>query len=127
MRGKLMLWARRTHLYLGVFFSPLLLMFIITGWWQTMVSSDDQEKDGGYIHKMLQNFSNVHTSDNWPRAGVHHYTWLMRWLVVAMCVSLILSIVLGLFLSWQTTKPKWRVILALALGIAVPAVVLYIA
>jgi len=127
MRGKLLLWARRTHLYLGVFFSPLLLLFIITGWWQTMVSSDDQEKEGGYLHELMKKFSNVHTSSEWPRAGRHDYVWLMKWMIVAMCVALICSIILGLFLSWQTTKPKWKVILALALGIAVPAGILYIA
>jgi len=127
MRGKLLLWARRTHLYLGVFFSPLLLLFIITGWWQTMVAGDDQEKEGGYLHELMKKFSNVHTSSEWPRAGRHDYVWLMKWMIVAMCVALILSIILGLFLSWQTTKPKWKVILALALGIAVPAGILYLA
>ena len=127
MRGKLMLWARRTHLYLGVFFAPLLLMFIITGWWQTMVSSDDQEKDGGFLHELAKKFSNVHTSAEWPRAGRHDYLWAMKWFIVALCVALICSILLGLFLSWQTTKPKWKVILAFVLGIVIPAVLAYIA
>ena len=30
-----MLKLRRLHLYLGVFFAPMLLFFILTGWYQT--------------------------------------------------------------------------------------------
>jgi len=92
-----------------------------------MASDDEKERDGGFIHDLIKKFSHVHTDSEWARAGVHHYVWLMKWLVVAMCVALILSILLGLFLSWQTTKGKWRVVLAFALGILVPALILYIA
>lgn len=127
MRGKMLLFIRRAHLYLGVFFSPLLLLFIITGWWQTMASDDTKEADGGFWHELMKKFSEVHTDDHWPRAGKHHYEFLMKWLVVGMSVALIVSIILGLVLAWQTTKPKWKVVLAVVLGIAVPAAVLYVA
>ena len=127
MRGKLLLIARRVHLYLGVFFSPLLLMFLITGWWQTMASDDDKERDGGFFHDLIKKFSNVHTDNEWPRAGAHHHVWMMKWLVVSMCVLLILLIALGLFLAWQVTKGKWRVALAFVLGVLIPAVLAYIA
>ena len=36
MRGPTLLIVRRLHLYLSVFFAPLLLMFVVTGWAQTM-------------------------------------------------------------------------------------------
>ena len=29
-------WLRQLHRYLGVFFAPLLLLYIATGWWQTV-------------------------------------------------------------------------------------------
>jgi 4-amino-4-deoxy-L-arabinose transferase-like glycosyltransferase len=127
MRGKLLTFAKRAHLYMGVFFSPLLLMFILTGWWQTMTSDDDKEREGGFVHDLIKKFSEVHTDDQWPRAGVHHYVWLMKWLVVSMCVALIISILLGIFIAWQTAPGKWRVIVAFALGILVPALIIYIA
>ncbi len=92
-----------------------------------MASDDQKEREGGYIHELMKKFSHVHTDDEWLRAGTHHYVWMVKWLVVAMCTALILSILLGLLLSWQTTKGKWRVILAFALGILVPALLLYIA
>lgn len=125
MRGKILLFLRRTHLYLGVFFAPLLLMFLITGWWQTVTSDDDKDTDGGYWHELIKKFSSVHTDDTWPRANAHHHPWIMKIFVVAMCVALILSIILGLFLAWQAMKSKWRVVLAFALGILAPALILY--
>jgi hypothetical protein len=36
MRGPTLLIVRRLHLYLSVFFAPLLLLFVVTGWAQTM-------------------------------------------------------------------------------------------
>ena len=126
IRGKWLLWVRRTHLFLGVFFTPLLLLFIITGWWQTTVSSDDREKDGGFTHSLMQKFSSIHTDSQYPRAGVHHGEWMMKILVVVMCMALILSILLGLILAWKMIKSKWQVVLAFTLGIAVPVLVLYL-
>jgi len=121
-----MMWMRRTHLFLGVFFSPLLLMFIVTGWWQTVTSDEEKESEGGFFHELVKKFSNVHTDSSWPRAG-HHSTLGMKILVVSMCVALILSIALGLCLAWQSMKSKWRVVLAFLLGILVPVVALYFA
>ena len=89
------------------------------------VSSDDQEKEGGRIHEMMKNLSSVHTSATWPRAGVHHGEWMMKILLVAMCVGLILSILLGLTLAWQINKRKWSLVLAFLLGIVTPVLLLY--
>ena len=127
MRGKLLLWTRKLHLFIGVFFTPLLLLFVISGWWQMTVSSDDQEKEGGRIHEMMKSLSSVHTSATWPRAGVHHGEWMMKILVVSMCVGLILSILLGLTLAWQLNKKKGLILLALVLGIVTPVLLLYLA
>jgi hypothetical protein len=128
MRGKWLFWMRRTHLFLGVFFSPMLLFFILTGWWQTVTSDDEKERDGGFIHELIKKLSNVHTDGYFPRANVHHQSvWIMKSLVVAMCVSFILLALMGLFLAWQTMKSKWIVLLAFGLGILLPTLVLYFA
>lgn len=125
MRGNGLILAKRAHLFLSVFFSPLLLMFIITGWWQTVTSDDEKEREGGFLHELMKKFSSVHTDSNFPIANHHHSAWLMKMLVVAMSIALILSILLGLGLAWQAMKSKWRVVLAFALGILVPAVLLF--
>ena len=53
MRGKILLVVRRLHLYLSVFFAPLLLLFVITGWAQTM--------DFDHATPVLERLSKVHT------------------------------------------------------------------
>src|SRR6266481_1509729 len=42
-------WLRRLHTFLGVFFSPLLLLFVITGWWQTVSPNRNKGLDNVYI------------------------------------------------------------------------------
>lgn len=38
-------WLRRLHTYLGCFFAPLLLFFVLTGWYQTL-SVNRQKGEG---------------------------------------------------------------------------------
>lgn len=119
-------WARRVHLFLGVFFSPLLLTFIITGWWQTVTTDDEKEAEGGFLHTLLQSLSNVHTDDYFPRAGASQHSHLgFKILVVTMCVSLITTIALGLILAWQNKK-KGLIVTAFVLGIVLPALLAYL-
>ena len=57
-----MLKLRRLHLYLGVFFAPLLLFFIVTGWYQT--AYQDRRKsvfEASAIMDRLQTFFKGHT------------------------------------------------------------------
>jgi hypothetical protein len=101
-------------------------MFIITGWWQTVTSDDDKDKDGGFFHDLIKKFSNVHTDDYFPRPGAAQGSHLaVKFLVVSMCVAMIISIILGLCLAWQSMKSKGVVVGAFVLGILVPAVLIY--
>jgi uncharacterized iron-regulated membrane protein len=125
MRGKWLQRVRQVHTWLGVFFSPLLLLFIITGWWQTFVSDDD--KDKGSFNSFMGKFSNIHTDDYFERTGgSHHASEHFKILVACMAVTLIVTILLGLALACQTVKKFWRIALAFLLGILVPAMILYL-
>jgi cytochrome b len=123
MRGKWLQRGRQLHLWLGVFFSPLLLLFIITGWWQTFVSSDDAEK--GLFNSTMARFSNIHTDDYFQRNAHSHTSGHFKILVGCMAVALIFTIVLGLLLACQTRKKFWSTAAAFILGILVPGVILY--
>ncbi len=125
MRGKWLVFVRRTHLYLSVFFSPLLLIFIISGWWQTVTDSDSQQAPAGFFNNFMGKLSSVHTEGTWPEPNAHHHAWVMKYFAVAMCIALIVSIVLGLCMAWQAIKSKWRVATVFALGILTPVLVLY--
>jgi hypothetical protein len=127
MKGRLLLWARRAHLFLGVFFSPLLLLFIVTGWWQTVTTDDEKEAPGGFLHTLMGRLSNIHTDDSLPGPGADRHSHLgFKILIVAMCVALIASIALGLVLAWQYRR-RGLVLAAFAAGIVVPALLLWLA
>ena len=127
MKGNWLLRARRAHLYLGVFFSPLLLMFIITGWWQTVTTDDEKEAEGGFLHTLMQDLSSVHTDHYFPHPGASHSSHMaFKILVVTMCLALIAAIILGLILAWQLKK-KMAVVLVFVLGILIPALLAYFA
>jgi hypothetical protein len=131
--GKLLVRVKRTHLFLSVFFSPLLLMFIITGWWQTLPLHEEKLRFKGqtgthaspnFFQTVMRKISEVHTDDTLPH---HHSSMGFKILVVVMCVALIVSICLGLALAWQAMKNKVFVLGAFILGILVPVLMLYFA
>jgi hypothetical protein len=134
MRGKWLLLVRRLHLYLSVFFAPLLLLFVVTGWAQTM----------GFVRSsvLMEQLSRVHTSQYFPTAiettkrfggpgrggkNPRAVSGPMKLLVVAMSVALIISIALGLALAFTMVKNRIPVWIALILGVATPVLLLALA
>jgi 4-amino-4-deoxy-L-arabinose transferase-like glycosyltransferase len=121
-------WLRKMHLYLGVFFSPLLLFFILTGWWQTVTDDQKAAKGAGFFHNLMSRLSTVHTDDYYPHGDAEHHSHLaMEVLIVSMVVALVLSILLGLWLAWTAPRGKGLAALAFLLGIALPVLILYLA
>jgi hypothetical protein len=129
MRGKTLLIVRRLHLYLSVFFAPLLLVFVVTGWAQTM--------NFDHASPVLENLSQVHTRQLFEaphkfgghagRGTERQRALPMKWLVAAMSVALLVSIALGLLLAFTMVRNRIPVWIALILGIAVPVFLLTLA
>ncbi len=125
MRGKIFLRIRSLHTFLGVFFSPLLLLFIVTGWWQTFQDPDNPKTD--WFDTALSKFSDVHTSDYWDKGHGHpHASEHFKILVATMAVALIVTILMGLALACQNRKRVGWAALAFGLGIVVPAMILWL-
>jgi 4-amino-4-deoxy-L-arabinose transferase-like glycosyltransferase len=121
-------WLRKVHLYLGVFFSPLLLFFILTGWWQTVTDDQKAAKGAGFFHNLMSRLSTVHTDDYYPHGNAEQHSHLaMEVMIVSMAVALILSILLGLWLAWTAPRGKGLAAVVFLLGIAVPVLILYLA
>ena len=122
-----MKFLRRFHTYLGVFFAPLLLFFVATGWHQTVTIQ--RNKSAGQPGDWISNLSQVHVDQIFPteRGAEHGYSpALFRALVVTMSISLILTIGLGIFLAFRTHRRQWPVWFALAIGILVPVLFLWL-
>ncbi len=124
MSGTWIKRLRSIHTWLGVFFSPLLLLFIITGWWQTFATDDT--KNHGAINALLSRLSDIHTSDYFQHhPGEPHASEPFKIFVSLMAGVLIVSILLGLALACQTGRQARWAVLAFVLGILIPALMLY--
>src|ERR1041384_91593 len=62
-----MLKLRRLHLYLGVFFSPMLLFFLVTGWYQT--AYPDRRKSVFEASAVMDRLRAVHADQTFPVAS----------------------------------------------------------
>jgi hypothetical protein len=116
---------RQIHLFLGVFFTPLLLFYIGTGWYQTV--NDDRLKSPGEAETLVQKLRVVHTDQIYPQTGALRQgsPKLFRVLVVVMSVALIATALLGLVLAFRFSRALWPVWLSLGLGLIVPVLVLW--
>jgi len=120
-----MLKLRRIHLYLGVFFAPLLLFFIITGWYQT--AYPDRRKSVFEADAVMDRLRAVHAEQTFPLASANSYsTRPFKVFVYAMAAALVVTILLGVVLAFRTMKQRRLVLLMLALGFAVPALCLWL-
>lgn len=119
---------RQLHLYLGVFFTPMLLFFIATGWFQTV--DHDRLKSPGEAETLVQKLRVVHTDQIYPETGVIRQKAspkVFQGLVVAMSVALILTTLLGVVLAFRFSRSALMVAAALLLGVAVPVAILWLA
>jgi hypothetical protein len=116
---------RRLHLYLGCFFAPLLLFYVATGWYQSVTLR--RNKGLGEAEDWLSKVRSVHVDQIYPSESANGYSpTLFRILVVAMSIALIVTTVLGIVLAFRSTPRKHFVWLSLALGIAVPILLLWL-
>jgi hypothetical protein len=117
---------RRTHTYLSLFFTPLLLLFIGTGCWQMLLPEEFREEKGP-VRQFLDKLSTVHKDGYFPRAGeADPSTLLFRILAGAMGLCLLATILLGLWLAWKQSAKKHRAALVLGLGVAIPLAILWL-
>jgi uncharacterized iron-regulated membrane protein len=118
--------VRRLHLYLSVFFAPLLIFFISTGWYQTL--NPNREKTLGERHDLVSKLRSVHVEQVYPNetATGEYSTTLFKIVVVLMSISLLATIALGIYLAFRVTKQMWTVCFCLLLGILLPVLCLWL-
>ncbi|MFT4589174.1 MAG: hypothetical protein ACI9VS_004037 [Candidatus Binatia bacterium] len=130
---------RRLHLYLGCFFTPMLLLYILTGWYQTV--NVDRLKGAGEAQTILQKARLIHTESVIPahvsQKEMDNYDIskgrpvisaskpaTFKWLAIVMCIMATVTIVLGLILSFKTMKNKRLVAGILLAGCLLPYLML---
>lgn len=125
------LWSlrrlRQWHLYLGVFFAPLLAFFVGTGWYQ--INNRDRLKDPSEAETLVQKFRVVHTDQIYPseqefkkRSSPKAFAVL----VGVMSAAILATTLLGVVLAFRTQRGPWGTVIALLLGLILPVVVLWL-
>ena len=116
---------RRMHLYLGVFFTPLLVFYLATGWYQTV--NVDRRKGLGEAVGVVDKLVSIHVDQVYPTDQAVGWNPLpFRVLVVIMSLALLTTIILGILLAFRSTTRRWPVWLSLGLGILLPLLLLWL-
>ena len=116
---------RNVHLYLGCFFAPLLLFFVITGCLQTFGLHRQLKNDSYRPPKILQSLSEVHQRQRWTDAATPRKPSApFQWFVAAMSAGFILTTILGIIMSFQMGRASLVMIL-LVLGSAIPVMMIW--
>ncbi len=117
---------RRAHLYLGCFFAPLLLFYILTGWYQTV--NPQRAKHPSEAETLVQKLRFVHVEQIYPKEGElkQPSPKMFQILVVAMAILGTLAIALGVVLAFKSTRAQWQVWLAITLGVVIPVLLLWL-
>ena len=130
---------RRIHLFLGCFFTPLLLLYLLSGFY--FVLKPARQKDDGEAQTFLQKIWWVHTAQEYPRTTApldieaeNQPRTLTDWepdtrafkiLIYIMVIGAVATMALGIVLAIRSTKDKRPVYLSLALGVLLPMVILW--
>jgi hypothetical protein len=120
-------YLRRIHTYLGCFFAPLLLFYVLTGWYQTIYH--DRLKSPGDAETLGEHLRTIHVDQIYPTT--HEFSRpsspkLFQILVVIMAVALTVTVILGVVLAFKSNRKPWPVWLSLILGFLVPIGLLWL-
>ena len=108
VKPPLMTRLRALHLYLGCIFAPMLLLFAITGIWQTL---------GIRGTKWMQILSSIHTGQK-QRMGFSNL--FVKLFVLLMAVAFIVTIILGILMAVNQSRNRRKAYFCLAFGIIFP-------
>lgn len=109
---------RTIHLALGCLFTPMLIVFTVSGIWQSVPSSFTQSLPSWLVNPMAL-LGTLHTGRA-LKLGQTLSSGVMTILVIAMAMSFLLTIILGVVMAFRFGRPKVA-LGCLLLGVIVPA------
>ncbi|MGZ3688727.1 MAG: hypothetical protein ACXWP5_01010 [Bdellovibrionota bacterium] len=119
---------RQLHLYLGCFFAPLLLYFIISGMWQVFsLHKHPRDLAPTQVQSVLHALSNPHTEATLPgETSKDSASVSFRIFTEIMSIGFVFSALLGVQLALQQRHRRKSVVWSLLLGLLLPLVLLLI-
>jgi len=118
---------RNIHLYLGCFFAPLLIFFVISGSLQTFNLHEKHKNNDGYKPPaIIKALSEVHTHQRLAYGNKNPKPSItFRFLLLLMSLGLLTTTVLGVLMALKFTHP-WKVGGCLLLGVFIPCFLLWL-
>ena len=128
---------RKTHLYLGCFFAPLIILFALSGFF-IVNNLDRSTKDGSYVapefvkyttrlHKYISR-CNFRKTTNYEATlnskELQENCYIFKYSVIAMSIGLIITILMGLFLAFKYSRNKLLISISIFTGCAIPTIIL---
>jgi hypothetical protein len=113
----LMTRLRSIHLYLGCIFAPMLLLFAISGIWQTLGVGNSQ---------ILRVISSIHTQRGWKTPTPYLSSKLMRVFIVVMALAFVSTTILGIIMALKYGRSRKTAIYCLIFGVAFPLLLIVI-
>ena len=110
VKPALMTQLRTLHLYLGCIFAPMLLLFAISGIWQTVGIR------GGAVMSLL---SAMHTSHK-QKDGGGFASPFWKLLVILMALSFVVTTILGILMAVKYGKNRRVAYYCLGAGVIIP-------
>ena len=108
---------RSLHLYLGCIFAPMLLLFAISGTWQTLGL--------GYRSHILTSLSTIHTGHG-LKSGLTLSSPILRYFVLAMASGFMVTTFLGIIMAVKYGGNRRAACYCIAFGVLFPSAVILI-
>ena len=116
---------RNIHLYLGVFFAPLLVFFLLTGCLQTFGLHEPNKTSNYAPPAIVKSLAQVHKDQKWSVGRTSKSSMPFRYLIILMVLGLFVTTILGVVMAFKYTRP-WIVWTLLFFGILVPSLFIWI-
>lgn len=120
-----MKYLTRIHYYLGVFFAPLIIFFSASGAWQLFMLHRGR-KDGSYTPPdWLAAASRLHQNQSGFDAAAPAF---FKYFALLMAIGLVSTALMGLVIALKRYggRQKWVTVACLALGVAVPVLLVVV-
>lgn len=116
---------RLIHMYLGCFFAPLLILFTVTGAYQTFDLHEPHKETGYQPSSLVKSFSQIHKNQRYDiTPGFRGHSTPFRILVLLMSIALVVTLILGIIMAFRMTRERCLVWLTLVVGTVLPFVLL---
>lgn len=118
---------RNIHLYLGVFFAPLLLFFLLTGSLQTFNLHEKHKTDSYQPPEIIKALSEVHKDQRFSYGNKRPVSSVpFKVFVLLMSLGILATTILGIIMAFKYTSP-WIVWVCLLGGASIPCLFLWMA